>query len=75
MRLLHEPRGLSWKCLSWPFRITELIHIQDGTTSESLLEWYPSYEDDGKYLICRAENSRLSDAAIEDRWNLVVHCE
>ncbi|XP_057337147.1 hemicentin-2-like isoform X1 [Microplitis mediator] len=48
-------------------------NIQDGTTSESLLEWYPNYEDDGKYLICRAENPRLSDAAIEDRWNLAVH--
>ncbi|KAK0080060.1 hypothetical protein PV325_000482 [Microctonus aethiopoides] len=49
--------------------------LQDGATSESLLEWYPSHEDDGKYLICRAENPRLSGAAIEDRWNLTVHCK
>ncbi|XP_015109252.1 hemicentin-1 isoform X1 [Diachasma alloeum] len=48
-------------------------NLQDGSTSESVLQWYPSHEDDGKYLICRAENPRLPKATIEERWNLTVH--
>lgn len=43
--------------------------------SLSTLELTPIPEDDGKTLVCRAENSRLPHAAIEDRWKLRVNCE
>lgn len=40
-----------------------------------MLQWIPNIDDDGKFLACRAENPKLPEAAIEDRWKLKVHCE
>lgn len=41
----------------------------------SVLQWTPSIEDEGKFLVCRATNPKLQDAGIEERWKLKVHCE
>ncbi|XP_024935855.1 nephrin isoform X1 [Cephus cinctus] len=48
-------------------------NFQNGSTSVSIVEWIPSIEDEGKYLACRAENPRLPESAIEQRWILKVH--
>ncbi|KAG8253862.1 hypothetical protein J6590_024216 [Homalodisca vitripennis] len=39
----------------------------------SMLSFIPLIDDDGKYLTCRAENTAIADAAIEDKWRLNVH--
>lgn len=41
----------------------------------NLLQFTPTVEDEGKFLVCRAENPKLPEAGIEDRWKLQVHCE
>lgn len=46
--------------------------LQDGM---SLLQFTPTVEDEGKFLVCRAENPKLPEAGIEDRWKLQVHCK
>lgn len=46
--------------------------FQDGV---SLLQFTPTVEDEGKFLVCRAENPKLPEAGIEDRWKLKVHCK
>ncbi|KAI4492952.1 hypothetical protein M0802_009789 [Mischocyttarus mexicanus] len=48
-------------------------NFQEGSTSVSVLHLIPTIEDDGKFLACRAENPKLPEAAIEDRWKLKVH--
>ncbi|KAF7391112.1 hypothetical protein HZH66_009592 [Vespula vulgaris] len=48
-------------------------NFQEGGTSVSVLQWIPNIDDDGKFLACRAENPKLPEAAIEDRWKLKVH--
>ncbi|KYM80063.1 hypothetical protein ALC53_09589 [Atta colombica] len=45
--------------------------LQDGVS----LQFTPTVEDEGKFLVCRAENPKLPDASIEDRWKLKVHCK
>ncbi|XP_018350424.1 PREDICTED: protein turtle-like [Trachymyrmex septentrionalis] len=37
------------------------------------LQFTPTVEDEGKFLVCRAENPKLPDASIEDRWKLKVY--
>ncbi|XP_076234723.1 protein turtle homolog A [Calliopsis andreniformis] len=41
--------------------------------TRSVLSYVPTMEDDGKYLICRAENPVVHDSALEDKWRLLVH--
>ena len=41
----------------------------------SVLQWTPSIEDEGKFLVCRATNPKLQDTGIEERWKLKVHCK
>ncbi|KAG4077787.1 hypothetical protein HA402_011216 [Bradysia odoriphaga] len=41
--------------------------------SLSVLTFTASAVDDGKHLTCRAENSYISNSAVEDKWRLVVH--
>lgn len=49
--------------------------MESGNQSLSILTFVPEIEDDGRYLICRAENPFIPDSAIEDKWRLVVHRE
>ncbi|XP_071868326.1 neural cell adhesion molecule 1 isoform X1 [Bombus fervidus] len=41
--------------------------------TRSVLSYVPTMEDDGKYLICRAENPVVPNSALEDKWRLLVH--
>ncbi|XP_046489857.1 nephrin isoform X1 [Neodiprion pinetum] len=68
----RPPANLSWwrgaKPLQKPAKV-----LQEGGMSVSILQWTPSVEDEGKHLVCRAENPQLPDAGIEDKWKLEVH--
>ncbi|CAG9565133.1 unnamed protein product [Danaus chrysippus] len=48
-------------------------NFSENNETLSVLSLVPSVEDDGKYLTCRAENKRIPDSAIEDKWKLNVH--
>ncbi|KAL4705371.1 hypothetical protein ACJJTC_016564, partial [Scirpophaga incertulas] len=47
--------------------------FSENNETLSILSLVPSVEDDGKYLTCRAENPKIKDSAIEDKWRLNVH--
>ena len=47
----------------------------DGNVTLSILNYVPSIRDAGKYIACRAENSELPDATLEDGWKLEIHCK
>ncbi|XP_066589277.1 B-cell receptor CD22-like isoform X2 [Prorops nasuta] len=66
------PAVLTWWRASKQLKKTTR-NFQDGVMSVSVLQWIPSVDDEGKFLACRAENPKLPDAAIEDRWKLEVH--
>ncbi|XP_017883613.1 nephrin-like isoform X2 [Ceratina calcarata] len=64
------PAILTWWKASKQLKRT--IKNEDGT-SVSVLQWTPSIEDEGKFLVCRATNPKLQVPGIEDRWKLKVH--
>lgn len=53
----------------------------DGNVTSSTLKFSPKKSDNGKFLVCRAENSRVNrhkdDTAgiVEDSWMIDVHCK
>ena len=49
--------------------------LNGGNVTKSLLHFIPRPVDHGKTLTCRAENTELTHAAIEDHWKLTVHCK
>ena len=49
--------------------------LDGGNITKSLLYFVPRPSDHGKTLTCRAENTELTHAAIEDHWRLTVHCK
>uniref|UniRef100_T1KCX9 Nephrin n=1 Tax=Tetranychus urticae TaxID=32264 RepID=T1KCX9_TETUR len=48
------------------------IITESGNKTTSVLNFVPSHEDNGLYLICKAENIRLKNSAIEDKLLLYV---
>ncbi|KAJ8674506.1 hypothetical protein QAD02_005768 [Eretmocerus hayati] len=66
------PASLSWYKGSKRLENSSRDFQEEGR-SMSVLSWKPNAEDDGKYLTCRAENRRLPEATIEDKWKLKVH--
>ncbi|XP_020708442.2 hemicentin-2-like isoform X2 [Athalia rosae] len=68
----RPPAVLSWWRGSKPLKKTAKI-VQEGGTTISIVQWTPNADDEGKHLVCRAENPRLPEAGIEDRWKLEVH--
>ncbi|XP_076283532.1 hemicentin-1 isoform X1 [Lasioglossum baleicum] len=66
------PADLTWWKASKPLKGT-IKNLQEEGTSVSVLQWKPSIEDEGKFLVCRATNPKLQEAGIEDRWQLKVH--
>ncbi|XP_053202057.1 nephrin-like isoform X2 [Panonychus citri] len=68
----RPPAVLTWlknkkKLLDESETITE-----SGNKTTSVLNFVPSPEDNGLYLICKAENIRLKNSAIEDKLLLYV---
>ncbi|XP_074599899.1 nephrin-like isoform X2 [Brevipalpus obovatus] len=49
------------------------IIAENGNKTTSVLNLVPSPDDDGSYLICKAENIRLKNSVIEDRVQLSVY--
>lgn len=49
--------------------------IDKGNTTVSTVSFKPSPSDHGKTIICRAENTELTNSGLEDSWKLVVHCK
>ena len=35
----------------------------------------PTPEDDGRFLICKAENPLITSSAVEDQWKIDVRCK
>ena len=46
-----------------------------GNITSSKLPFRPTIDDDGKELVCRAENAQVSEGVLEDRRTLTVRCE
>ncbi|XP_063627547.1 hemicentin-1 isoform X1 [Cydia splendana] len=48
-------------------------NFSENNETLSVLSLVPAVEDDGRFLMCRAENKHIPDSAIEDKWRLNVH--
>ncbi|XP_076164857.1 neural cell adhesion molecule 2 [Ptiloglossa arizonensis] len=48
-------------------------NFADNPNITSMLSYVPTMEDDGKNLICRAENTVVPNSALEDSWQLLIH--
>ncbi|XP_045776317.1 nephrin-like [Maniola jurtina] len=48
-------------------------NFSDTNTTTSILTFVPEAEDHDSNLVCRAENPRVANSAIEDTWRLNVH--
>lgn len=46
-----------------------------NNTTRSELSFSPTVEDDGKYMVCRAENPVVSGLFLESSWKISVVCE
>ena len=51
------------------------VRQREGNLTRSVLTLEPEYRDDGKKLTCRAENTEISDGALQDSTLLTVYCE
>lgn len=49
--------------------------VDNGNTTVSVLRLKPTARDNGKTVICRAENTDIPDSALEDEWKLHVQCK
>ncbi|XP_055950555.1 nephrin-like isoform X2 [Argiope bruennichi] len=45
----------------------------DGNATVSRLQFRPTSEEHGKFLICKAHNPETPDSALEDKWELNVY--
>ncbi|XP_061722013.1 nephrin-like [Cydia pomonella] len=48
-------------------------NFSESNATTSILHFVPEAEDHEATLVCRAENPRIMDAVVEDRWTLNVH--
>ncbi|XP_052744055.1 neural cell adhesion molecule 2 [Bicyclus anynana] len=63
---------LTWWKGTKPLR-KKARNFSDTNTTTSILTFIPEAEDHGSNLVCRAENPRVPNSAIEDTWRLNVH--
>ncbi|GFY50040.1 ig-like domain-containing protein [Trichonephila inaurata madagascariensis] len=66
--------------ISWWMGSSRLKHNKDtvsadGNFTSSVLTFRPSIEDNGRQLTCRAENPLIAGSALDDTWDLEIHCK
>jgi len=69
----RPPATVTWWKNSKFMNKAESQIIHGGNVTKSTLPFHPRAQDHGKTLTCRAENTELSHAAIEDHWKLTIH--
>ena len=47
--------------------------VDNGNVTVSQLEYRPVASDQGRTVTCRAENTEIEGAALEDNWKLTIH--
>lgn len=45
-----------------------------GLESRITVAFTPNSDDDGSFLVCRAENPLIKSSAVEDQWKIDVKC-
>ena len=43
--------------------------------SKIIAKFLPIAEDEGSFLVCRAENPLIASSAVEDQWKIDVRCK
>ncbi|XP_076334815.1 uncharacterized protein LOC143238454 [Tachypleus tridentatus] len=63
--------------ITWWKGKKQLQHTRESINrvgvSTSMLTFVPSVDDNGKFLICRAENPLISNSVLEDGWKLEIY--
>lgn len=65
--------SITWFKGKKPLKRTKDFSKENVTVS--ILNFVPSVEDNGKTLLCRAENPNVSGLFLEDSWNMSVLCK
>lgn len=66
--------------MTWWLGDTFLSHADHvthkvGNITKSVLSLVPTHKEDQKMLTCRAENTKISDGALQDSVKLTVYCQ
>ncbi|RWS16534.1 Nephrin-like protein [Dinothrombium tinctorium] len=69
----RPPAQISWWKGSKKMTNVKDNHSSDGNVTYSTVSFIPAIEDNGKYLVCRAENPQMSKSALEEGRTLNVH--
>jgi hypothetical protein len=58
-----------------PSFVPQFQHWQNETVVMSTVTFFPTPDDDGHVLKCKAENPKISGSGMEDSLNLNVVCK
>ena len=64
-RIWHRDRELE------PLEIKAISHLESRIVSK----FDPKPEDDGSFLVCKSENTLITNSAVEDQWKITVKCK
>ena len=64
-RIWHRDRELE------PLEIKAISHLESRIVSK----FDPRPEDDGSFLVCKSENTLITNSAVEDQWKITVKCK
>ncbi|XP_022256692.1 synaptogenesis protein syg-2-like [Limulus polyphemus] len=68
----RPPATLTWWKGSEKVDTSNGSVVTEGETTTSTFTFLPTVEDNGKYLACRAENTKIPGSGIEDSFNMEV---